>query len=203
MRRCWGRPGRPGWQVGWMGRVCAEGCSKGRGGEQGVCRVPSWCHLQRAPGASTHATARPPAHLLAELLRGQLVELDHLARQHAAVLEALREEHDLRHQRVVGDHHGHGPEQRLRPGGWRGEGGQGSEVGWLIWARCCSTEQPAGVTVNAAVGDGRAAGGGPSPGGWWRRRPQPGGRSSQAGPLRAPRHSTAAPTAPSHKKHGT
>ena len=69
--------------------------------------------------ASHHEHGLQRAHaeivvvLLRELLGGELVQLDHLARQVFRGLEALGEEHHLSHQRVVGDHHGHRPEQRL------------------------------------------------------------------------------------------
>ena len=69
--------------------------------------------------ASHHEHGLQRAHaevvvvLLRELLGGELVQLDHLARQVFRGLEALGEEHHLGDERVVGDHHGHRPEQRL------------------------------------------------------------------------------------------
>mmetsp|Transcript_2367 Transcript_2367/g.7837 ORF Transcript_2367/g.7837 Transcript_2367/m.7837 type:complete len:1218 (-) Transcript_2367:3636-7289(-) len=52
--------------------------------------------------------------LLRELLRAELVHLDHLLRERARVQETLREEHDLGDERVVRHHHRHGPEERLQ-----------------------------------------------------------------------------------------
>ena len=51
--------------------------------------------------------------LLRELLGGELVQLDHLSGEVLGRLETLREEHHLRHQRVIRDHHRHRAEQRL------------------------------------------------------------------------------------------
>ena len=51
--------------------------------------------------------------LAAELLGAQPERRDHLLRALAVLHVAVGEEHDLADEGVVGDHHGHGPEQRL------------------------------------------------------------------------------------------
>ena len=52
--------------------------------------------------------------LLTQLLGAQLVQLGHLATEVLGVAEALREEHDLRDEAVVGHHHRHRSEQHLQ-----------------------------------------------------------------------------------------
>eukprot|EP00965_Chrysotila_dentata_P044055 1464368-Pleurochrysis_carterae.AAC.1 len=54
---------------------------------------------------SLSSRARTVVVLLRELLRAELVHLDHLVRERARVEEALRVEHDLSDEGVVGDHH--------------------------------------------------------------------------------------------------
>eukprot|EP00968_Pinguiococcus_pyrenoidosus_P021235 scaffold2724_cov260-Pinguiococcus_pyrenoidosus.AAC.22 len=51
--------------------------------------------------------------LLRQLLGAQDVQLAHLARERLCVSEALGKEHDLRNERVVGDHHCDGPKADL------------------------------------------------------------------------------------------
>ena len=52
--------------------------------------------------------------LLTQLLRGELIQVDHLTRQVTTLLEPLTEQDDLGNQSVIGDHHGYRSEQGLQ-----------------------------------------------------------------------------------------
>ena len=61
--------------------------------------------------------------LLRQLFAEELVHLDHLAREVAAVIETFGEEHDLGNEGVVRDHHRHGTEEHFQVVGQLGPAG--------------------------------------------------------------------------------
>ena len=67
-------------------------------------------HQHRLDGAQAVVVVA----LLRQLLRRQLVQLGHLARQVAGIVEAFGEQHDLGDECIVWHHHGHGPEEHLQ-----------------------------------------------------------------------------------------
>eukprot|EP00965_Chrysotila_dentata_P256125 6212443-Pleurochrysis_carterae.AAC.1 len=79
------------------------------------------------PGHDEHALdgahAKVVVVLLGQLLRRELVELRHLVGQALGLAKALRKEHNLGDEAVVGHHHGHGAEERLEVVGQLGAAG--------------------------------------------------------------------------------